>query len=42
MTVESLADSVRLLFDWLAPVDASAPDDDEAADDVVETEGEEL
>lgn len=42
MTVESIVDSVSLLFDWLAPVDESADDDDDDAEpDVIETEGEE-
>lgn len=42
MTVESIVDSVSLLFDWLAPLDEGA--DAEAEDgegEVIETEGEE-
>lgn len=42
LTVESIADSIQLLFDWLAP--PNAPDDADDAeldrDDVIETEGE--
>lgn len=40
LTVESLADTVRLLFDWLAPEPSAQPQPPKPAAGDIETEGE--